>query len=162
MAEQSQDEVLARVAASAGRRILGIGMLAFLAVLVIYVAIVSPPTLGWQIFLIALGAIALMIANAMRKSTRHTLELTRTELRDDAGTVIVKLDDVTSIDRGAFAFKPSNGFLLRLSKPHARDWRPGLWWRSATRIGVGGMTPMRSTKYMAEVIAIIIAERDGA
>ncbi|WP_227269779.1 hypothetical protein [Roseobacter weihaiensis] len=161
MAEQPQDEVLARVAASAGRRILGIGMLAFLAVLVIYVAIVSPPTLGWQIFLIALGAIALMIANAMRKSTRHTLELTRTELRDDAGTVIVKLEDVTSIDRGAFAFKPSNGFLLRLGKPHARDWRPGLWWRSATRIGVGGMTPMRPTKYMAEVIAIIIAERDG-
>ncbi|MFK7745453.1 MAG: hypothetical protein AB8B47_10390 [Roseobacter sp.] len=156
-----EDVVLARVAASAGRRILGIGMLSFLAVLVIYVAITTPPSLGWQLFLIGLGAISLMIANAMRKSTRATLELTRTELRDDAGTVIVKIEDVSSIDRGAFAFKPSNGFLLRLDKPYDRAWQPGLWWRSASRVGVGGMTPMRSTKYMAEVIAIMIAEREN-
>lgn len=160
MAKKSEDEVLARVTPSMGRRILGIGMLSFLSVLVIYVAIVSPPSLGWQLFLVALGAGALTIANAMRKSTRQTLELTREELRDDTGTVLVRIEDVVSIDRGAFAFKPSNGFLLRLNKRHTRDWRPGLWWRSASRIGVGGMTPMRSTKYMAEVIAIIIAERE--
>ena len=160
MAKQTEDEVLARVAPSMGRRVLGIGMLAFLAVLVIYVAIVSPPSLGWQVFLIALGTGSLMIANAMRKSTCRTLELTRSELRDDTGTLVVRIEDISSIDRGAFAFKPSNGFLLRLTKPHTRDWRPGLWWRSATRVGVGGMTPMRATKYMAEVIAIMIAERE--
>lgn len=163
MAEVAEEDVvLARVAASMGRRVLGIGMMAFLAVLVIYVAIVTPPSLGWQIFLIALGAVSLMIANAMRMSTQHGLELTRTELRDDTGTVIVRLNDVTSIDRGAFAFKPSNGFLLRLDKPYTRAWQPGLWWRSASRVGVGGMTPMRQTKYMAEVIAIMIAERENS
>lgn len=160
MKKQTEDEVLARVTPSAGRRILGIGMLSFLAVLVIYVAITTPPSLGWQVFLIALGSVSLVIANAMRKATKHTLELTRTELRDDAGTVLVRMEDVVSIDRGAFAFKPSNGFLLRLTTSHAKDWRPGLWWRASRRIGVGGMTPMRSTKYMAEVIAIMIAERD--
>lgn len=162
MADQTDENVvLARVAPSTGRRVLGIGMMAFLAVLVIYVAITTPPSLGWQIFLIALGAVSLMIANAMRLSTRNGLELTRAELRDDTGTVIVRLEDVTSIDRGAFAFKPSNGFLLRLDKPYNRAWQPGLWWRSASRVGVGGMTPMRSTKYMAEVIAIMIAEREN-
>lgn len=135
-------------------------MLSFLAFLVLYVAITTPPSLGWQLFLIALGAVSLMIANTMRKSTRNTLELTRTELRDDTGTILVKVEDIISIDRGAFAFKPSNGFLLRLTRPHPKDWRPGLWWRASTRIGVGGMTPMRSTKYMAEIIAIMIAERD--
>lgn len=160
MAKQSQDDVLARVTASTGRRVLGIGMLSLLALLVIYVAITSPPTLGWQLFLIVLGSGALMIAAAMFKHTRHTLELTRTELRDDTGLVLVRMEDVVSIDRGAFAFKPSNGFLLRLRTPHSREWRPGLWWRFSTRIGVGGMTPMRATKYMAEVIAIMIAERD--
>ncbi|MEM9575909.1 MAG: hypothetical protein AAF999_02720 [Pseudomonadota bacterium] len=159
--DDPQEEVLATVTPSAGRRVLGIGMLSFLAVLVLYVAITTPPSLGWQLFLVALGAISLMIANAMRKSTRQTLELTREELRDDAGTLIVRLEDVVSIDRGAFAFKPSNGFLLRLRKPYGRDWRPGLWWRAASRIGVGGMTPMRPTKYMAEVIAVILAERDN-
>ncbi len=160
MSDHENEEVLARVAASGGRRMLGIGMLSVLAFLVLYVAVTTPPSMGWQIFLVALGAGALMIANAMRKSTQHTLELTRTELRDDAGTLLVKLDDVTSIDRGAFAFKPSNGFLLRLKQPYPRDWRPGLWWRASTRIGVGGMTPMRTTKYMAEVIAVILAERE--
>lgn len=160
MGKKTEDEVLARVTPSAGRRILGIGMLGFLAVLVIYVAITTPPSLGWQVFLIALGTVSLVIANAMRKATQHTLELTRTELRDDAGTVLVRMEDVISIDRGAFAFKPSNGFLLRLKTAQPKDWRPGLWWRASRRIGVGGMTPMRATKYMAEVIAIMIAERD--
>ncbi|MEP1613877.1 MAG: hypothetical protein ABJL72_18395 [Roseobacter sp.] len=160
MDDQSEDTVLARVAASNGRRLLGIGTLSLLAILVIYVAIVSPPSFGWQIFLIALGSGALMIARAMHKATRNTLELTRQELRDDSGAVIVKMEDVVSIDRGVFAFKPSNGFLLRLNKPYDKDWRPGLWWRASRRIGVGGMTPMRSTKYMAEVIAIMISERD--
>lgn len=160
MAKQTGDEVLARIVPSTGRRLLGIGMLSFLAFLVLYVAITTPPSLGWQLFLIALGAVSLMIANTMRKSTRNTLELTRTELRDDTGTILVKVEDIISIDRGAFAFKPSNGFLLRLTRPHPKDWRPGLWWRASTRIGVGGMTPMRSTKYMAEIIAIMIAERD--
>jgi hypothetical protein len=160
MVKQSEDEVLARVAASGGRRVLGIGMLVMLAVLVLYVAITTPPSLGWQIFLVALGSTALLIANAMWKSTHQTLELTRMELRDDAGTVLVRIEDIASIDRGAFAFKPSNGFLLSLTKPYPRDWRPGLWWRASTRLGVGGMTPMRPTKYMAEVIALMIAERD--
>lgn len=160
MQDQSNQEVLATVSASAGRRLLGIGMLCVLAVMVIYVAIVTPPTLGWQVFLILMGAGALMIANAMRKSTSATLELTRDELRDNAGTVLARMDDVVSIDRGAFAFKPSNGFLLRLAKPYDRDWRPGLWWRGAKRVGVGGMTPGRQTKYMSEIIAVIIAERE--
>lgn len=161
MKKGSDDEVLARVAATTGRRVLGIGMLVVLALLVLYVAVTTSPSLGWQLFLIAVGSIALMVANTMRKSTRHTLELTREVLRDDEGTVLVRIEDVTSIDRGAFAFKPSNGFLLRLKKPYPRDWRPGLWWRAHRRIGVGGMTPMRETKYMAETIALILADRDG-
>ncbi|MFK7765347.1 MAG: hypothetical protein AB8B62_18935 [Roseobacter sp.] len=160
MDDHTEEEVLARVEASTGRRVLGIGMLSVLALLVLYVAVTTPPSLGWQVFLVVLGAGALMMANAMRKSTSQTLELTRTELRDDAGTVLVKIEDVTSIDRGAFAFKPSNGFLLRLKQPYPRDWRPGLWWRASTRVGVGGMTPLRTTKYMAEVIAVMLAERD--
>ncbi|MGD9293752.1 MAG: hypothetical protein PVI41_02620 [Roseobacter sp.] len=160
MASSSDTEVLATVAASAGRRVLGLGMLVVLAVLVIYVAVSTSPSLGWQLFLIAMGTGSLMIANAMRKSTHNRLELTRCELRDDAGTVLVRIEDISSIDRGAFAFKPSNGFVLRLKKSYPRAWRPGLWWRAATRIGVGGMTPMRETKYMAEMIALMLAERD--
>ena len=161
MQDASGDEILATVAASAGRRILGIGMLAFLGVLVIYVALAEPPALGWQVFLIVLGTVALMVADAMRRSTAFRLELTREVLRDSGGEVIARVAEITSIDRGAFAFKPSNGFLLRTSTSATRKWRPGLWWRMGSRIGVGGMTPGRQTKYMAEIIAVMLAERDG-
>ncbi|MDW3183856.1 hypothetical protein [Roseobacter sp.] len=161
MQDDSDTDVLATVKASAGRRFLGIGLLSVLGVLVIYVAIASPPSFGWQIFLVALGITALLVADAMRRSTAHVLELTRTELRDSGGVVIADVAEITGIDRGAFAFKPSNGFLLRLKNAGPRNWRPGLWWRVGRRVGVGGMTPGRQTKYMAEIIAVMLAEREA-
>lgn len=160
MQDGPDDEILATVTASLGRRVLGIGMLAFLGVLVIYVALTKPPELGWQIFLITFGTIALMVADAMRRATALHLELTREVLRDTGGDVIARVAEITSVDRGAFAFKPSNGFLLRTATGSPRRWRPGLWWRMGSRIGVGGMTPGRQTRNMAEIIAIMIAERD--
>ncbi|WP_300031766.1 hypothetical protein [uncultured Roseobacter sp.] len=162
MQNTADTEILATVAASTGRRVLGIGMLAFLAVMVIYVALASPPTLGWQIFLLALGTGSLMIADAMRRSTSYVLELTKTELRESGGTVIARTADMTGIDRGAFAFKPSNGFLIHTTASGSRHWRPGLWWRMGRRVGVGGMTPKNQTKMMAEIIAMMIEERKNA
>jgi len=160
MSAKNEDEVLARVTASTGRRVVGLAMLVMLAFMVIYVAIASPPSLGWQIFLIALGIGALMVTHTMYYATQRTLELTRVALRDDTGRLVADIDNIRSIDRGAFAFKPSNGFVLRLSQSHGREWHPGLWWRVSRRVGVGGMVPMRETKYMAEMIAVMIAARD--
>ena len=98
----------------------------------------------------------------MRRATSNAIELTATILRDSDGTVIARIEDIEHIDRGVFAFKPSNGFLLRTKAGTGgtREWRPGLWWRMGRRIGIGGMTPGRQTKYMAEAIATIIATRD--
>jgi len=154
--------VLATITASPGRRILGIGSLWILSILVIYVAIVQPPAMGWQVFLFALGGVSIWIAEQMRRATALTLELTMLELRDTGGTVLARMDDIQMIDRGMFAFKPSNGFLLRLTTPGARNWRPGLWWRMGRRVGVGGMTPGHQAKFMAEMISAMIAERDDA
>ncbi len=153
-------EILAVVQASMGRRILGLGSLYLLALMVIYVAVVQPPDIGWQVFLFVLGGGSIWIAEMMRKATALSLELTNSELRDSEGTVLAQVEDIMSLDRGVFAFKPSNGFLLRLSKSEGRTWRPGLWWRLGNRIGVGGMTPGPQTKFMAEMIAAMIAQRD--
>lgn len=160
MQDHKDDEVLAVVEASLPRRVVALGMLCVLAILVIYVAIATPPALGWQIFLIAVGISSLMVANSVRKATESRLELTREELRDTSGVVLVRLEDVASIDRGAFAFKPSNGFVLRLKTSHSRGWRPGLWWRGGKRIGVGGMTPGGQTKFMSDIIAVMLVERE--
>ena len=158
--DDQSNEVLATIKASPGRRILGVGSLWFLSLMVIYVAIVQPPELGWQLFLFALGGVSIWIAEQMRRSTAVTLELSRRELRDSAGVVLARMDEVTGLDRGMFAFKPSNGFLLRLNGNKPRAWRPGLWWSLGSRIGVGGMTPAHQAKFMAEIIATLLAERD--
>ncbi|WP_299723620.1 hypothetical protein [uncultured Tateyamaria sp.] len=159
--DKAPDAVLATITASPGRRILGIGSLWILSLMVIYVGIVQPPELGWQLFLFALGGGSIWIAEQMRRATAVTLELTREELRDTAGVVLARMDEVTGLDRGMFAFKPSNGFLLRLNSKKPRAWRPGLWWSLGSRVGVGGMTPAHQAKFMAEIIAAILAERDG-
>lgn len=158
--QPKDDEIIVTVQASPGRRALGIGSLWVLAGLVFYVAIAQPPALGWQVFLIALGMASVWMAEKMRRATALRLELTGTVLRDSAGTVLLTLDDLRQIDRGMFAFKPSNGFLLKSASPGPAEWQPGLWWRTGRRIGVGGMTPGSQTKVMAEILSATIAQRD--
>jgi len=155
-----EDEVLARVRASAPRRWMGIAMLATIGGLSIYVALAAPPALIWQLFLLAVGALALFMAERLRRATELTLELTETELRDSGGRVLARVADIQSLDSSFFAFKPSNGFLIRTKTPAARAWRPGLWWRVGRRIGIGGVTPGSQTKMMAEILSAMLARRD--
>ncbi|MCX7566438.1 hypothetical protein OS189_08800 [Sulfitobacter sp. F26169L] len=158
--ETDKEEILAFVQAGAGRRVLGMGSLGLLGLLLIYIAIVQSPALEWRLFLLALGVGTLWTADKMRRATASRIELTETELRDSDGTVIARIADIDGMDRGFFAFKPSNGFLLRTTDKGSNQWRPGLWWRLGRRIGVGGMTPASQTKYMSEIIAAIMAQRD--
>ena len=127
----------------------------------LYVAVVNPPAPGWQVFLFVVGGGAIWMAERMRRATSNAIELTRRELRDTRGTVLASVDQIVGVDRGMFAFKPSNGFLLKLTDKAPRSWHPGMWWRLGARIGVGGMTPGHQTKFMAEMISAMIAERDG-
>ncbi|MEL7166204.1 MAG: hypothetical protein AAGL96_12100 [Pseudomonadota bacterium] len=155
------EDILATVNASPGRRILGVGGVWLLAGIVLWVAVTTPPALGWQVFLLAVGGSAIWLAERMRRATALRLELTETELRDSGGTVIARTDDIIGLDRGIFAFKPSNGFLLKLRQAEGRVWRPGLWWRLGNRVGIGGMTPGHQAKVMAEVISAMVATREG-
>ncbi|MDQ7069965.1 MAG: hypothetical protein Q9M48_04355 [Rhodobacterales bacterium] len=157
-----QDQVLCTVKASGARRMFGVGVLMLLGAMLIYIAFAQPPeNMGWQIFLVLMGAGALYLGDKMRRATLVTLELTETTLRDSNGMVLVEIADIKSTDRGTFAFKPSNGFILRLDSRATRVWQPGLWWRMGKRIGVGGVTSAGETKQMAEMIAGLVAMRDG-
>lgn len=159
---ETTQEVLAEVGVSAPRRWMGVAMLVAIGGLVIYVALSTPPAPGWQAFLIATGLAALWIAERMRRATGGRIELTTTELREIGGETIALVSEIEAVDRGFFAFKPSNGFLLRTSRPGARRWRPGLWWRMGRRVGVGGVTPARQTKMISEMLAAMLAERELA
>jgi len=154
------DKVLAIVEASAVRRWLGVSMMAGLGGIVIYIALVAPPDFGWQAFLLVVGGLALWMAERMRRATEHRIELTDAGLHTGDGQVIAKIDDIERVDRGVFAFKPSNGFLIKLARPGPRIWRPGLWWCSGRRVGVGGVTSAGQTKAMSEILAAMLAQRD--
>lgn len=155
-----EKEVLAVIEASATRRWMGIAMLTGLGGISIYVALASSPALAWQTFLIVVGGLALFVAERMRRATEMALELTETELRERGGQVIVQVADIQSLDRGVFAFKPSNGFLMTTKTAGPRHWRPGLWWQIGRRIGIGGVTSPNQSKMMSDIISAMLAQRD--
>lgn len=156
------NEVLATITASPPRRWLGVGSMVFLGLLLLYIAFARPPAIEWALFLIALGGGALYLGARMHASTSRVIELTRTELRDDTGGVIARVADIENVDRGFFAFKPSNGFLLRTKTAAGpRVWQPGMWWRAGRQIGIGGVTRGSQTKFATELIVALMAERDG-
>ena len=155
------DEILATIHASGPRRAFGVASLGVLGVMLIYVAMSQPPAnLGWGVFLVGTGGLALWAAFRMWDATQAQIELTETQLRTSDGILISDVSDIRSLDRGVFAFKPSNGFMLRLAKKTPRRWRPGLWWSLGDRVGVGGVTSAHQTKAMAEIISAMIAERE--
>lgn len=154
------DQVLAVIEASAPRRGLGIVVLGGLGVMLLYLAFAAPPAgFGMRIMLIALGLGALLLMERMRRATSVKIELTETELRTSDGTVLARAEQFVSIDRGAFAFKPSHGFTLKLTNSAPVAWLPGMYWRLGKRLGVGGVTPGAQTKVMSDMIAAMIMER---
>jgi len=152
----SDEKILATLQASAPRRLFAYATVFALGSLLILLAFFQPPALGWQLFLIAIGAGALVVAERLRRATLLGLVLTETDLRDTNGTILTTLTNVKSVDQGTLAFKPSNGFVLRLYKTEPQSWAPGLWWRFSKRVGVGGVTPSGPAKYMAERISLAI------
>ncbi|MEL7011741.1 MAG: hypothetical protein AAFO72_00520 [Pseudomonadota bacterium] len=155
------DEVITTLYASPSRRYLGIVMLLLLGGLLIYTALAHPPDeLGWQAFLLGMGAVFLWVSERMRQATSRGVELTENGLRGSDGEVIASIDDIHSVDRSIFVFKPSNGFVVRLNRSAPARWMPGLWWRMGKRIGIGGVTPGGGGKVMADMLAAMLLKRD--
>ncbi len=152
--------ILAEVTPSAPRRVLAVLVLAGLSGVLIFLGLAHPPAgLVWQIFLFGGGIYALWLTEQLRRATRTGLILTPDRLEEAGGRLVVRVDEIVAVERGAFAFKPSNGFVLKATQAGRAVWRPGLWWRIGRRVGVGGATPARQTRAMAEVIAVLIAKR---
>ena len=130
--------------------------MACLGGLLIWVAAVAQPALFWQVAFLAAGLAALLASRRMYRATDDTVVLTREVLASGSGEVIARVENVSAVERGAFAFKPSNGFLVRLRMPDGSPgWRPGLWWRRGTFIGIGGVVPGGQSRAMAEVLTAL-------
>ena len=156
------NEILIQVRPAPARRALACGMIGVLGALLLWIVAASPPAaLGWRLFLLGFGVLALWQALRLWKSTGRSLILTDEILADSAGHVLARLDRIERVERGMLAFKPSNGFLLTLSEPQPRHWSPGLWWRFGRRVGVGGVTGAGETRAMADLIALRLTRYDA-
>lgn len=151
------DTELARIKASAPRRVIGAGAMIGLGGLMLYLALATPPANPvWLVFLIGCGLFALWLAQVLWISTSRELILTDDALRDDQGKLVAQIDQIEKVDRGAFAMKPSNGFVIFLKEPAPRAWFPGLWWRLGKRVAIGGVTSGAQTKPVADIITMKI------
>ena len=153
------EEPIVVLAPSPARRWLAVGMTGALGLLCLAIALLRPPGAPlWIVVLLVLGIGALWLSRRLAVATRTRLELTRAGLRDGEGRTVAPLDRVVAVERGVFAFKPSNGFLVRLSQPLPRVWEPGLWWRFGSRVGIGGVTPSAQGRIMADALTALVAE----
>ena len=132
-----------------------------LGVLVLYVTFAEPPYFALMVFMLALGFGALILGEKLRRATLTKIVMTDAAIGTSDGVVLAHLDQIISVDRGAFAFKPSNGFTLKVETKQPRSWAPGLWWRLGRYVGVGGVVSAGQSKFMAEQIALRIAAREA-
>ena len=150
------------LSASPGRRVFGVGVLSILGLLLLRMSLVGAGHSWLDAVVLILGIGALYAAWIMYRATERSLHLSEDGLIDSHGVVLARLEDIVSVDRGTFAFKPSNGFLMRTAEPGTRLWQPGLYWRFGRRIGVGGITRAAEAKMLADLISVQLAERAAA
>ncbi len=147
---------------SAPRRTFGLIVQLMLGGILLWLAVFHPPaSLFWRLFLIALGLGALILGQRGWRGSADALVLDAEGLRMADGTPVAPLDNIASVDRTLFSFKPSNGFLIRLRTPIGRAWVPGMWWRIGCRVGIGGVTSGADTKIVADALSFMVAERDA-
>ena len=153
-------EILARLDPSLGRRWFGAITLTLIGILLLYISFFNPPQLlAWKILLPVIALGFLWQAQWNLRVTKTGLVLTREGLFDAQGNQICALYNMMEIDRGIFAFKPSNGFLIRLHEPEPSAWAPGLYWRLGRRLGIGEATRTEQARAMADLLDVLILER---
>ena len=155
--EPAEIEILAQIQPSQARFWGAFGVISGFGLFLMWIALsgAAPSALGSFIFVV-FSLLCFVIVYKIRATQGRGILLTREGLFDTTGRAICALDEIEKIERSFFAFKPSNGFLVRLKTPLETAWVPGLWWRFGRRVGIGGITSVSECKAMADTISIIV------
>lgn len=152
--------ILARITPPPARRWFAILSVAALGGVLIWLGLTHPPQEIWALlFLVGFGALALYLADRLRQATEGALDLTEAGLYDRKGRLLAPAEAIVEVNRGVFAFKPSNGFVLILDRSLGFAWEPGLWWRIGRRVGVGGVISSAEGRFMAEMAETLVSRR---
>lgn len=109
--------------------------------------------------MLPISGVLAWFAAALWRTRARAIRFDGETLTDDAGEVICTLDEIEEVNRGFILFKPTKGFVVTLKAARPWGWSPGLWWRLGRRIGVGGSTPGRGARDMADAITGALAMR---
>jgi hypothetical protein len=149
------DGIILSIGPSPARRYFAVICFVTLALVLIGLVVQGSPSFVWQAFFLGTAIASLLGAKRLYQGTDDEIELTRSELRTKSGRLLTTIDNVNVVERGPFAFKPSNGFLVRLHAPCGKGWTPGLFWQRGTYLGVGGAINAGHTRAMAEAITAL-------
>lgn len=157
---QMSEEILAQVEASPFRRYFALAVIWLLGFMLIFLGVnLNEGGVVWQALIALIGVIVLMFSERFRRSTLVSIILTKDGLFQTDGRVVALVGDISSVERGAFAVKPSNGFTFRTREKLGSVWVPGIWWRAGKRVGVGGVISGAQTKFMADMLSAMLQEQ---
>ncbi len=156
-----RDERVMTVRAAPARRAFSAAVLGALGLLQLWLGLVEATGAAWRAVLLAIGAGVLLAAWRLWQASAGSLILSRRGVHDESGRVLAPLASIASVERGPFAFKPSNGFAIILTDRLPGAWVPGMWWRLGRRVGVGGVIGVGQAKAMAEILETMVMERDA-
>lgn len=158
--EDHPDPVVACLTVPLWRRRFGLGVVVALALVLAGLALAetgTPRRLGLALAMLG----ALLLARALWGASGGAVVLRASgRLETGAGRSLALPEDIAAVETGTFAFRPSNGFLVRLRTPGAPGMAPGLWWRLGRRLGIGGLADAAEIKAMAAALAARRPPRD--
>ncbi|RFP87318.1 hypothetical protein DZK27_11720 [Rhodobacteraceae bacterium 63075] len=112
----------------------------------------APQSLLAQGLILLLGAALIWSGVRLWRDTEVSVRLVEDRLEESTGELIVTLDQVEEVVRGHLAFRPSNGFSLKLREEAEPRWRMGLWWRAGKRAAFGGAASSVQTRQLADAL----------
>lgn len=135
------------------RRFFVLGLVGALSVILIYSAFTLDGAILARLVLFLCGVGASVGLWIIYRATNDYIILNENGLELASGITLATWNDIKKADRGMFAFKPAQGFVVFLNMSAPTLWRPGLVWRFGSRIGVGGVTNAPQAKAMADAIS---------
>lgn len=154
-------EVIARLEPNPARRMVTAGMFYGVGALTLAGAMAQRPGAAQTVALLAIVAGCVYMGRWSWQATQPSLLFTEDGLFEEGGRQLASFDQIASVDRSTFSFKPTNGFLIRLTEKRPAAWAPGLWWRLGRSIGVGGVFSGAEARLMADQIALALVSKQA-